>query len=97
RLCLARSLALEPEVLLLDEPTSGLDPISTGRIEATLFELKQRYTIVLVPHSIQQAARVADYAAFFLMGELVEWQPGDLLFTTPRDRRTEEYITGRFG
>ncbi len=97
RLCLARSLALEPEVLLLDEPTSGLDPISTGRIEETLFELKQRYTIVLVPHSIQQAARVADYAAFFLMGELVEWQPGDLLFTNPRDRRTEEYITGRFG
>lgn len=97
RLCLARSLALEPEVLLLDEPTSGLDPISTGRIEETLFELKQRYTIVLVPHSIQQAARVADYAAFFLMGELVEWQPGDLLFTNPRDRRTEDYITGRFG
>ncbi|HHS98479.1 MAG TPA: phosphate ABC transporter ATP-binding protein [Chloroflexi bacterium] len=97
RLCLARSLALEPEVLLLDEPTSGLDPISTGRIEETLFELKQRYTIVLVPHSIQQAARVADYAAFFLMGELVEWQPGDMLFTNPRDQRTEDYITGRFG
>ncbi len=97
RLCLARSLALEPEVLLLDEPTSGLDPISTNRIEETLFELKKQYTIVLVPHSIQQAARVADYAAFFLMGELVECQPGSQLFTTPRDRRTEDYITGRFG
>ena len=97
RLCLARSLALEPEVLLLDEPTSGLDPISTARIEETLLELKKRYTIVIVPHSVQQAARVADYAAFFLMGELVEWQPGDLLFTNPRDQRTEDYITGRFG
>jgi len=97
RLCLARSLALEPEILLLDEPTSGLDPISTARIEETLFELKRRYTIVIVPHSIQQAARVADYAAFFLMGELVEWQPGESLFTTPRDQRTEDYITGRFG
>lgn len=97
RLCIARSLALEPEVLLLDEPTSGLDPISTGKVEETLQQLKHQYTIVIVPHSIQQAARVADYAAFFLMGELVEFQPGPQLFTTPRDRRTEDYITGRFG
>jgi phosphate transport system ATP-binding protein len=97
RLCLARSLALEPEVLLLDEPTSGLDPISTGKVEAALFELKQNYTIIIVPHSIQQAARVADYAAFFLMGELIEYRPGNEMFTTPHDQRTEDYITGRFG
>jgi phosphate transport system ATP-binding protein len=97
RLCIARSLALEPEVLLLDEPTSGLDPISTGKVEASLFELKQNYTIVIVPHSIQQAARLADYAVFFLMGELIEYRPGNEIFTTPRDRRTEDYITGRFG
>ncbi len=84
-------------MLLLDEPTSGLDPISTGKVEEALQELKRRYTIVIVPHSVQQAARVADYAAFFLMGELVECQPGRDLFTTPRDRRTEDYITGRFG
>ncbi len=97
RLCIARSLALEPEVLLLDEPTSGLDPISTGKVEGSLFELKQNYTIIIVPHSIQQAARVADYAAFFLMGELIEHRPGNEIFTTPRNRRTEDYITGRFG
>lgn len=97
RLCIARSLALEPEVLLLDEPTSGLDPISTGKVEEALQELKHQYTIVIVPHSVQQAARVADYAAFFLMGELVECQPGRDLFTNPRDRHTEDYITGRFG
>jgi phosphate transport system ATP-binding protein len=97
RLCIARSLALEPEVLLLDEPTSGLDPISTGKVEESLFELKQNYTIVIAPHSIQQAARVADYAAFFLMGELVEHRPGNEIFVTPRNRRTEDYITGRFG
>ncbi len=97
RLCIARSLALEPEVLLLDEPTSGLDPISTGKVERTLQELKQRYTIVIVPHSVQQAARLADYAAFFLMGELVEHGPGADIFTRPRDRRTEDYVTGRFG
>lgn len=97
RLCIARSLALEPEVLLLDEPTSGLDPISTGKVEETLSELKRQYTIVIVPHSIQQAARVADYAAFFLMGEMVEFRPGKELFTMPRDKRTEDYITGRFG
>ena len=97
RLCIARSLALEPEVLLLDEPTSGLDPISTGKVEESLFELKRDYTIVIVPHSIQQAARVADSAAFFLMGDLIEWRPGNELFTVPSDQRTEDYITGRFG
>lgn len=97
RLCIARSLALEPEVLLLDEPTSGLDPISTGKVEASLHELKQHYTVIIVPHSIQQAARVADQAAFFLMGEMVEYSPGTEIFTTPRDKRTEDYVTGRFG
>ncbi len=97
RLCIARSLALEPEVLLLDEPTSGLDPISTAKVEESLAELKKDYTIVIVPHSVQQAARVADFAAFFLMGELVEYRPGNEFFTRPRDRRTEDYITGRFG
>jgi phosphate transport system ATP-binding protein len=97
RLCIARSLALDPEVLLLDEPTSGLDPISTGKVEYTLHELKAHYTIVIVPHSIQQAARLADYAAFFLMGELVEHRPGNEIFTRPRDKRTEDYVTGRFG
>jgi phosphate transport system ATP-binding protein len=97
RLCIARSLALEPEVLLLDEPTSGLDPISTRKVEDSLFELKQQYTIIIVPHSIQQAARVADQAAFFLMGDLVEYAQGTDLFTRPRDKRTEDYVTGRFG
>lgn len=97
RLCIARSMALEPEVLLLDEPTSGLDPISTGKVEAALAEAKQNYTIVIVPHSVQQAARVADHAAFFLAGELIEYQPGRDLFTTPHDKRTEDYVTGRFG
>ncbi|NLG28249.1 MAG: phosphate ABC transporter ATP-binding protein [Chloroflexi bacterium] len=96
RLCIARSLALEPEVLLLDEPTSGLDPISTARVEQSLHALRNDYTVVIVPHSIQQAARVADQAAFFLMGELVECRPGSGIFTTPRDPRTEDYITGRF-
>ncbi len=97
RLCLGRVLALEPEVVLLDEPTSGLDPISTGKVESTLQELKQRYTIVLVPHSIQQAARVADFTAFFLQGELIEAAPGTNIFTSPRDQRTEDYVEGRFG
>jgi phosphate transport system ATP-binding protein len=97
RLCIARSLALEPEVLLLDEPTSGLDPISTAKVEQSLFELKEHYTIIIVPHNIQQAARVADHAAFFLMGELVEHRPGNEIFTAPRDKRTEDYVTGRFG
>jgi len=97
RLCIARSLALEPEVLLLDEPTSGLDPLSTGKVEETLFVLKQNYTIIIVPHSVQQAARVADFAAFFLMGELIECKPGRDIFTQPSDQRTEDYVTGRFG
>ena len=97
RLCIARSLALEPDILLLDEPTSGLDPISTNKVEASLFELKEKYTIVIVPHSVQQAARVADCAAFFLMGELIEYRPGNEIFTTPSDQRTEDYVTGRFG
>jgi phosphate transport system ATP-binding protein len=97
RLCIARSLALEPEVLLLDEPTSGLDPISTGKVEESLYQLKQEYTIVIVPHSVQQAARVADYAAFFLMGELVEHRPGNEIFVAPRDERTDDYVRGRFG
>jgi phosphate transport system ATP-binding protein len=97
RLCIARSLALQPEVLLLDEPTSGLDPISTGKVEESLLALKQSYTVIIVPHSVQQAARVADHAAFFLSGELVEYRPGKEVFTTPRDQRTEDYITGRFG
>ncbi len=88
---------MEPEVLLLDEPTSGLDPISTGKVEESLFELKQKYTIVIVPHSVQQAARVADYAAFFLMGNLIEHRPGTEIFTAPRDEQTEDYVTGRFG
>ncbi|MBM3145069.1 MAG: phosphate ABC transporter ATP-binding protein [Chloroflexi bacterium] len=97
RLCLARVLALEPEVILLDEPTSGLDPISTGKVEESLQELKKTYTIVLVPHSVQQAARAADYAAFFLQGELVEFAQGDKLFTNPTDKRTQDYVEGRFG
>jgi phosphate transport system ATP-binding protein len=97
RLCIARSLALEPEVLLLDEPTSGLDPISTGKVEDSLFELKREYTIIIVPHSVQQAARVSDHAAFLLMGDLIECQPGTKIFTNPQDRRTEDYVTGRFG
>ncbi len=97
RLCLARSLVLEPEVILLDEPTSGLDPISTTKVEAALQELKARYTIILVPHSIQQAARTADFAAFFLQGELIEFAPGTLVFTNPQDKRTKDYIEGRFG
>jgi phosphate transport system ATP-binding protein len=97
RLCLARTLTLEPEVILLDEPTSGLDPISTAKVEDSLQELKEQYTIVVVPHSVQQAARIADWAAFFLQGELIEQGPGAELFTAPRDQRTEDYITGRFG
>ncbi len=97
RLCLARALALEPEVVLLDEPTSGLDPISTAKVEASLQVIKQEYTVVIVPHSVQQAARIADQAAFFLQGELVEVGPGRQLFVSPKETRTEEYVAGRYG
>jgi phosphate transport system ATP-binding protein len=97
RLCIARSLALEPEVILLDNPTSGLDPISTAMVEQSLFELKQRYTIIMVPHSVQQAARIADQAAFMLDGEVIEVGQGADLFVYPTDSRTEDYVTGRFG
>jgi phosphate transport system ATP-binding protein len=97
RLCLARSLALEPEVILLDNPTSGLDPLSTGIVEDSLQELKKQYTIIMVPHSVQQAGRVADRAAFLLDGELVEAGRAAEIMVRPRDKRTEDYITGRFG
>jgi len=97
RLCLARVLANQPEVILLDEPTSGLDPISTGKVEAALQELKKDYTIILVPHSVQQAARTADYAAFFLQGELVDYARGKELFIHPQKKLTEDYVEGRFG
>jgi len=97
RICLARVLALEPEVILLDEPTSGLDPISTGKVEESLQDLKREYTIVLVPHSVQQAARTADQAIFLLQGELIEVNSGELMFTNPQDPRTQDYIQGRYG
>ncbi len=97
RLCIARCLALEPEVILMDEPCSSLDPIATARIEELIHDLSERYTIVIVTHSMQQAARVSDFTAFFYLGELVEYGLADVLFTRPEDPRTEEYITGRFG
>ena len=97
RLCIARSLALEPDVLVLDNPTSGLDPLSTTTVEESLYELKKQYTIIMVPHSVQQGARVAGHAAFLLDGELVETGPVEQLFVRPRDQRTEDYVTGRFG
>jgi len=97
RLCIARALAVEPKVLLMDEPTSALDPISTARIEELVTELKDKYTIVMVTHNMQQAVRVSDYTAFFLLGELVEFGDTDTLFSQPADKRTEDYITGRFG
>jgi phosphate transport system ATP-binding protein len=97
RLCIARALAVEPEVLLMDEPCSALDPISTARIEDLMEDLKQTYTIVIVTHNMQQAARVSDFTAFLLDGELVEFGPTEEVFTRPRDARTEDYITGRFG
>ena len=97
RLCIARALAMEPEVLLMDEPCSALDPVSTARIEDLLFELRERYTIVIVTHNMQQAARVSDDTAFLVDGELVEFGPTRQLFTRPRERRTEDYVTGRFG
>lgn len=97
RLCIARCLALEPEVVLMDEPCSSLDPIATAKIEELIHELRERYTIVLVTHSMQQAARASDYTAFFYQGELVEYDHADVIFTRPSDPRTEDYITGRFG
>lgn len=97
RLCIARALAVQPKVLLMDEPTSALDPISTSRIEELVMELKDKYTIVMVTHNMQQAVRVSDYTAFFLLGELVEFGSTDEIFSQPRDKRTEDYITGRFG
>lgn len=97
RLCIARALAVEPKVLLMDEPTSALDPISTSRIEELAMELKERYTIIIVTHNMQQAVRISDYTAFFLLGELVEFGGTDQLFAQPACRKTEDYITGRFG
>ena len=97
RLCIARALAVEPDVLLMDEPTSALDPISTSKIEDLAMQLKEKYTIVIVTHNMQQAVRISDSTAFFLLGELVEYGNSEQLFSNPRDRRTEDYITGRFG
>jgi len=97
RLCIARSLSLEPEVLLMDEPCSALDPIATARVEELVHELRKSYAIVIVTHNLQQAARVADFTAFFYLGSLVEYNRTDVIFTRPRERRTEDYITGRFG
>lgn len=97
RLCIARALAVQPKILLMDEPTSALDPISTSRIEELIMELKEKYTIAMVTHNMQQAVRVSDYTAFFLLGELVEFGKTDDVFSQPQDKRTEDYITGRFG
>ena len=97
RLCIARALAVRPDVLLMDEPTSALDPISTGKIEELAQELKKEYTIVIVTHNMQQAARISDKTGFFLLGELIEFGATDEVFDSPRDKRTEDYITGRFG
>ena len=97
RLCIARALAVEPKVLLMDEPTSALDPISTSRIEDLAMELKKDYTIVIVTHNMQQAVRISDQTAFFLLGDLVEYGDTEAMFSQPKDKRTEDYITGRFG
>ncbi len=97
RLCIARALAVKPEVLLMDEPTSALDPISTARIEDLLKDLKKQYSIIMVTHNMQQAVRISDYTAFFLLGEMVEFDKTEKLFSTPSEKRTEDYITGRFG
>jgi phosphate transport system ATP-binding protein len=97
RLCIARTLAVKPEIVLMDEPASALDPIATQKIEDLIWELKERYTIVIVTHNMQQAARISDYTAFLYMGELIEYGPTDTIFTNPREERTEAYVTGRFG
>jgi len=97
RLCMARVLALQPEIILLDEPTSALDPLATAKIEELLRDLKEKFTIVIAPHNTQQSARISDMAAFFLQGELVEYAPAESMFTFPKDKRTQDYITGRFG
>jgi phosphate transport system ATP-binding protein len=97
RLCIARALAIDPEVILMDEPTSALDPISTAKIEDLIFELKEKYTIVIVTHNMQQAGRVSDYTAFFYMGELIEFDETTKIFTNPKEEKTQNYITGRFG
>lgn len=97
RLCIARALAVEPDILLMDEPTSALDPISTSRIEDLAVELRKKYTIIMVTHNMQQAARISDKTAFFLMGEIVEFNETDRVFSSPDDKRTEDYISGRFG
>jgi phosphate transport system ATP-binding protein len=97
RLCIARALAVSPEVLLMDEPTSALDPISTGKIEDLLLTLREKYSIIIVTHNMQQATRISDRTAFFLLGEVVEYSDTETMFAMPRDKRTEDYITGRFG
>lgn len=97
RICIARALAVEPEVLLMDEPTSALDPISTAKIEDLAVELKKKYTIVMVTHNMQQAVRISDKTAFFLLGKIIEYNKTEILFSRPADKRTEDYITGRFG
>ncbi|HEY60436.1 MAG TPA: phosphate ABC transporter ATP-binding protein [Anaerolineae bacterium] len=97
RLCLARVLTLKPEVIMLDEPTSALDPVTTAKIESFLHEVKSQYTIILVPHNVSQSARMADYAAFFLQGKMIEYGKGKTLFINPKDKRTQDYVTGRFG
>jgi phosphate ABC transporter, ATP-binding protein len=97
RLCIARALAVEPDVILLDEPTSALDPISTGKIEELLLQLRDKYSIIIVTHNMQQATRISDNTAFFLLGEIIEYSDTQFMFSTPKDKRTEDYITGRFG
>ena len=97
RLCIARALAVKPDVLLMDEPASALDPLATAKIEDLILELKKNYTIVIVTHNMQQAARMSDFTAFFYLGELVEYAPTRNLFTSPKNKRTEDYVTGRFG
>ena len=97
RLCIARALAANPEILLMDEPTSALDPVSTGKIEELIEELKKDLTVIIVTHNMQQATRIADYTAFFLLGEVIEYSETEKMFSTPQDKRTEDYITGRFG